>query len=148
MELTQEEIQWLYRNLRSVDFFADANVDDIDLLLRTQVHKYSYKKGQKICKQGTPGDAFFMIYKGKVSVTVSKGLFQKTKVTELGPGQFFGEMALISNEPRTATVIADEWTECFAILKFDFNMFVSDKPLFAQKVRSSTAQRKFELRQK
>jgi len=41
MELTQEEIQWLYRNLRSVDFFADANVDDIDLLLRTQVHKYS-----------------------------------------------------------------------------------------------------------
>lgn len=148
MEITPEEVQWLYKNLRNVDFFADASIDDIDMLLRTQVKKYSYKKGHKICKQGAPGDAFFMVYKGSVSVVISKGLFKKDKVATIGAGQFFGEMALVSTEPRSATIIAEEETICFVILKFDFQMFLSDKPNFANNIYSMIEKRKFEMKQK
>ena len=145
MELTKEEILWLYQNLRKVDFFSDASMEEIDLLLKTQIHKRTYLPGYKICKQGAAWDAFFMIYSGKASVSLSKGLLGSRKVKELGPGEFFGEMALVSDDKRTANVVVREPTVCFVILKDDFKRFVASNPSFAEKLYLVIRQRKYEL---
>ena len=145
MELSKEEILWLYQNLRNVDFFSDANKKEIDLLLKTQIQKRTYKPGHKICKQGAVWDAFYMIYSGKVSVSLSKGLLGSRKVKELGPGEFFGEMALASDDKRTANVIARESTVCFVIFRDDFKRFVSQNRSFAEKLYSVIRERKYEL---
>jgi len=52
----------------------------------------------------------------------------KTKVADLGADLFFGEMALMSNEPRNASVIAEEVTELFVLQRYDFEKILMKKP--------------------
>jgi CRP-like cAMP-binding protein len=75
----------------------------------------SFKTGETIVKEGDEGVGFFMITSGKVDVTrAGKAL------NSLGAGDFFGEMALLDNHRRSATVTALEDTECLAMLRSDF----------------------------
>ena len=67
-----------------------------------------YRKGKSIVRQGTHGTSAFLIKKGKVEVWVTDENGQKKVIVELKEGDVFGEMALISNKPRTATVTALE----------------------------------------
>src|SRR5258708_38590488 len=99
------------------------------------------QKGYEIIKQGDPGDAFYLIASGKVSV-VRKKSFLKSKIAELGPDEFFGEMALISNEPRNATVVAEEVTELFILQRYDFDKILMKNPAIAQELKKSYYERK------
>ena len=81
----------------------------------------TFNPGDKIIKQGDHGDRFYMIQSGKVSVT--KSTFTSTKeLVVLGAGGAFGELALMSNEPRKATVTAKTATSCWTM---DRNTFTS-----------------------
>jgi CRP-like cAMP-binding protein len=74
-------------------------------------------------------------------VTVKKG--NKTvKAAELGKGDFFGEMALISNEPRSATVTAIEVTELFVLQKNEFDQILMKNPAISQEMRQAFYERK------
>ncbi len=67
-----------------------------------------YRKGKSIVRQGTHGTSAFLIKKGKVEVWVTDDNGQKKVIVQLKEGDVFGEMAMISNKPRTATVTALE----------------------------------------
>ena len=67
-----------------------------------------YRKGKSIVRQGTHGTSAFLIKKGKVEVWVTDDNGQKKVIVELKEGDVFGEMAMISNKPRTANVTALE----------------------------------------
>ena len=99
------------------------------------------QKGYEIIKQGDPGDAFYLIASGKVSVWVKKS-FSKKRWQTLGADEFFGEMALISNEPRSATVLADEVTELFILQRYDFDKILMKNPVIAQELKRSYLERK------
>jgi ATP-binding cassette subfamily B protein len=99
------------------------------------------QKGYEVIKQGDPGDAFYLIAQGKVSVWKKKALM-KSKVAELKPDDFFGEMALISNEPRNATVVADEITELFVLQRYDFDKILMKNPTIAQELKKAYMERK------
>jgi len=99
------------------------------------------QKGYEIIKQGDPGDAFYLIASGKVSVWIKKG-FKRSKVAELVSDDFFGEMALISNEPRSATIVAEDVTELFILQKYDFDKILMKNPAIAQELKKAYHERK------
>ena len=114
--------------MRGIEFFSPLTVGQIDLVL-PQIRLFSYGAGDTVFSQGETGDAFYIVYKGKVAINVKKGLlsFKKTIAT-LGPGAFFGEMALISNAPRSATIVCAEPCELFVLVAGDFKFILEQNP--------------------
>jgi len=126
--------------LQGTYFFQALKVNELDELI-CHLRMIRAQKGYEIIKQGDPGDAFYLIAKGRVSVMVKKG-FKTVKAATLGADDFFGEMALISNEPRSATVVAEEVTELFVLQKHDFDQILMKNPAIAQEIRKAFFERK------
>jgi len=126
--------------LKKTYFFQSLKMHELDELIG---HMRSQKapKGATIIKQGDPGLSFYLIASGRVSVWVKK-TFSKTKVAELFPDQFFGEMALISHDPRSATVAAEEDTALFVLNRIDFEKILMKNPAVAQELRKAFQERK------
>lgn len=100
--------------LARVPMFLALNRKALDRLERI-TRERSYKAGDDIVREGDEGVGFFLITRGKVDV-VRGG----THLNTLGEGDFFGEMALLDNHRRSATVRAVEPTTCLAMLRSDF----------------------------
>ena len=92
--------------------------------------------GDTIIKQGDVGDLFYMIDYGSVAVSVQKGSKTQT-VARLNPGQFFGELALLNNEPRAATVVATENTCLFYLSKKEFLSVLQNVPELGEEIRNN-----------
>ena len=80
-----------------------------------RMSKRHYAAGETIIREGDPGEEFFLISDGEVEV-IRVG----HEVARLGPGDFFGEVALISGEPRNATVVAEGGVDTYVLGKTDF----------------------------
>jgi len=81
-----------------------------------------------ICRQGDPGDKYYIINSGKVKVFITDESGRETEFKEMGPGQGFGEMALLTGQPRSATVEALEETRLTVIYKSKFDQILRDHP--------------------
>jgi CRP-like cAMP-binding protein len=79
-----------------------------------------YNVGDHIIEQGKIGIGLFIIESGRVEVVRERRDGTKVVLEPLGPNQFFGELSLLDEEPRTASVIATEPTVCLAITRLDF----------------------------
>ena len=90
--------------------------------------------GAVICRKGETGDQMFFIVEGRVSVAAAAP-------AELGPGAFFGEMALISGEPRSATVTAASAVTLLSLHSLDFQILLSHNPEIAKTIRSTALKR-------
>jgi CRP/FNR family cyclic AMP-dependent transcriptional regulator len=100
-------------------FFKDlspAELADIAALM-TKDH---FQAGETIFTQGSPGDYFFYIASGMVRVWLTLEDGGARELAELGPGQFFGELALLDKEPRTAGVEAVENCEVWKLEREQF----------------------------
>jgi putative ABC transport system ATP-binding protein len=80
-----------------------------------EMTKRHFAAGDTIIREGEPGEEFFLLSEGEVEV-----IRAEHEVARLGPGDFFGEVALISGEPRNATVIAVGEVETYVLGKTDF----------------------------
>lgn len=136
-----EDISLLRSTLKRVDFFYFLNLAQMDELINA-LKRTKIKKGFEIIKQGDVGDKFYVIGSGEVSVHVKKGIGGKKKVAVLGDGDFFGEMALITDLPRTATVTAEEDSEMFVMNKRDFRKILMANPKINQMIQSAFVKRK------
>jgi CRP-like cAMP-binding protein len=81
-----------------------------------------------IFRQGDPGDSFYIINAGRVRVFRKGKKDLKTELIQLGPGEFFGEMALLGGRPRSAYVEAMEETHLIVINKDQFDRILNDYP--------------------
>lgn len=88
----------------------------------------TFSKGQVIFKQGTWGMFMYVIKQGKVSIWADYGEPSQKMLTELGPGQYFGEMGLVASRLRSATAVADEDTELQVIGGKDLGMLLKEEP--------------------
>ena len=86
----------------------------------------TYAPGQVIVEEGSIGVGFFLILEGKVEVR--KG---KKTLAELGTGDFFGEMSLFDEQPRSASVVAVTGTRCLGITSWSFIGMVKSDPEIA-----------------
>jgi voltage-gated potassium channel len=85
-----------------------------------------FQKNEEIFKKGDEGDAMFIIEQGQVKVDLENPVY-------LGPGDFFGEMALISNSPRNATLVATDDSKLFELQKSDLEeLFDEHEVLFRE----------------
>src|SRR5580765_5705634 len=100
--------------LRTVPVFADLSDVDIESLSRLCTRR-RYPKDTVVFFENEEGDSFFMIVEGRVKVTILGDDGREIILSMLGPGDFFGEMALLDNEPRSATAIAADDTELLCI---------------------------------
>lgn len=105
--------------LRTVPIFSELSDPDIESLSSVATRR-RYPKDTVVFYENDEGDSFFMILSGRVKVTILGDDAREVILSMLGPGDFFGEMALLDDEPRSATAIAVEDAELFALQRSDF----------------------------
>lgn len=91
--------------LSSVDFLEALGSEALELLSKGARFRL-FAAGEKICRQGESGDSFYIIRSGRVAVEVSDAEGEVFLRNEMAIGNYFGEMALLTGEPRSATVYA------------------------------------------
>lgn len=99
--------------LSAVDIFAPLSTDETTMLADAAV-RHVFAPGEIVIRAGEPGSSMFVVHNGRVSVQISDNGRPRTVAT-LNEGDFFGEMALFTGEPRTANVVALEETEVLEI---------------------------------
>lgn len=95
-----------------------------------------YESGDLIVRKGEAGIGFYLITDGTVEVRSDGRVLSK-----LGPGQFFGEMALLDGQPRSADVVALEPSRCLALSSWSFKSILSEHPKMAVKLLQESARR-------
>jgi CRP/FNR family transcriptional regulator, cyclic AMP receptor protein len=121
--------------IRKVPLFARcsrAELKEIALL----ADEIDLHEGKEMTREGAPGREFFVLLDGTADVKKNR-----RRVNTLGPGDFFGEIALVSREPRTATVIATSPVRALVITDRSFRRLLDDAPQVQTKVMEAMAQR-------
>ena len=103
------------------------------------VHTVRFSPGRPIVEEGTPGNTFFVIVDGHAKVT-RKGAGSRT-LEEIGPGGFFGELALLDGGPRAATVVAVTKVETLRLSRNAFRRLVVEEPQVGLRVMETLAKR-------
>lgn len=114
--------------LKKVPFFQALGRDGIDFIVERLKFK-PYDANEVICQSGDPGDKMYIIINGKVKVVVfSEKDNKENLIATLGAGDYFGEMSLLTGEPRSASVITTEPSEMFILNKSDFDVIIERFP--------------------
>jgi small-conductance mechanosensitive channel len=103
----------LVERLAAVDIFAPLSVEETVVLAQSAV-RHVFAPGETVIRAGEPGSSMFVVHNGRVNVQLSDNGRPRSLAT-LNEGDFFGEMALFTGEPRTANVVAVEETEVLEI---------------------------------
>lgn len=96
----------------------------------------SFNEGDEITREGESGIGFFVIEEGNASVSVGGEI-----VRTLGPGEHFGEIALIDSGPRSATIVASTDLRCQGITAWEFRPFIEHHPEVAWPMLETLASR-------
>ena len=117
-----------------VQLFSRLSPDELtDVADKMQLRQYA--EGEEIIRQGEIGTEFFVIARGDVDIEINS-----QRVNTLSEGSFFGELALMQEQPRIATVRAINDVVCFILDKQEFQAILDDSPTFEDRCvkRSST----------
>lgn len=113
------------QRLAGIPLFAGTGRRELERVARlcTEV---DVPAGRTLCRQGETGREFFVIESGTVSVSVDG-----ESVASLGPGDFFGELALLDGGPRTATVTAEDDVRVLVVSRQEFAGLLEEDPIVA-----------------
>ena len=105
--------------LKEVPIFGDLSESDLQSVV-VNMESQSYKKGRIILKEDSVGEHCYFLIRGRVKITRMSSDGREVILALLGPGDFFGEMSLLSGESRSANVIALEKTKAMTLNTEDF----------------------------
>ncbi|HLE67177.1 MAG TPA: Crp/Fnr family transcriptional regulator, partial [Burkholderiales bacterium] len=111
--------------LRTVPLFAGF-ADEQLRTLSGVVTRRSVPRGAVVIVEGDPTDSLYIVISGRMRVLMSDADGKEVILAILGPGEFFGEMGLIDDNPRSATVVAVEPCELIVITKRDFKGILAE----------------------
>jgi len=123
-----------------VSIFSKLSPSDIEQLGKIVTPK-KYEADVAVFFQGEPSDSLYMLLKGSVKVTCASEEGAEKIVDILGPGEIFGELAMLDGHPRSATVTTCEPTEMASISRKDFRNFASSRPEILWKLMESLCER-------
>ena len=121
--------------LSLVPIFSGCSKKELQTIARA-VRPLEHQAGSVIAQEGEPGAGLFVIDVGEADVTIGG-----RKVNHLGPGDFFGEMALLDGGPRTATVTAKTDVKLFALTEWVFRGLLAEHPSIAIRTLEAVAAR-------
>ncbi len=130
--------------LRQTELFQ--NLEDGELsALANAMHQRRFRKGEKLITQGESGHSMFILSEGLLHVYLNvstNGSQTELKVGQIIPGEFFGEMSLLTGEPRSATVVAATDVVAHEITKEHMNELLRRNPALAQTITRIVAARR------
>jgi CRP-like cAMP-binding protein len=121
--------------LRNIPLFSSLEDNDLESLAE-EFNERRFPAGHAVAMEGEGGLVFFVVESGEAAVEV-----HGEEVGRLGPGNSFGEIALIDRRPRTATVTAATDLTCYSLPVFVFRPFVESRPQVAWKLLEAMADR-------
>jgi CRP-like cAMP-binding protein len=121
--------------LRQVPLFSNLDEKDLDQLAR-QMHERRFPEGAEVTTEGATGAGFFVIAEGNADVSIGG-----EHRTTLGPGDHFGEVALIDDGVRSASITAATDLLCYGLTPWEFRPFVEDHPEVAWALLETLARR-------
>ena len=116
-------------------FFAGLSRNEL-LEVAKVTEDLEVEEGKALTREGQSGSEFFVIVDGEVAVTKDG-----TEIRTLGPGDFFGEIALLEDTPRTATVIAKTPLRFFVLTRQAFRSLLAHQPELEEKVTKALEER-------
>jgi CRP-like cAMP-binding protein len=121
--------------LKRVPLFSGCSKQELGKVARV-ADEIDLHEGKTLIKEGTPGREFFVLVDGTAEIR-RKG----KRIDSAGPGDFFGEMALLSDQPRNATVVTTSAVDALVVTARNFRALIESNPLIALKVMRAVADR-------
>lgn len=118
----------LEQTLASVPLLSSLDRKTVKRLAE-QGKQRTYRSGEVVIREDAPASALYVITRGRVRV--DKGPGEGQPLTYLTPGDFFGELALIEDHPRSATVTAVDETDCVLFVAWEFTALLKEHPSIA-----------------
>jgi CRP/FNR family cyclic AMP-dependent transcriptional regulator len=116
-------------------FFAELSRNEL-MALAKATEDLEVEEGKALTREGESGREFFVIIDGEVAVTKDGN-----EIRRLGPGDFFGEIALLEDRPRTATVTAATPLRFFVLTRQSFRSLLAQQPELEKKVQAAIEDR-------
>jgi CRP/FNR family transcriptional regulator, cyclic AMP receptor protein len=121
--------------LQRVPLFADFDRGDLERLARSFKER-TFEAGSTVAGEGKTGAGFFVIESGEASVSI-----RGSDRGRIGPGDYFGEIALIDEGARSATLTADSQLHCYGLTSWEFRPLVESNASIAWKLLETMAKR-------
>ena len=126
------------RLLKQIPIFRDFRTTEllsVNMVAKSKV----YKPGELIVKEKAKGDGLYIIKRGLVKVVKQDSFGEEHILAYLGEGEYFGEISLVDKAPRSASVIAEEESECLIIKQVDFQNLIAGNRELERKFYKSFA---------
>jgi CRP-like cAMP-binding protein len=137
--LYDEEILGKIDFLKNIRLFEGVKKRELIHILEN-LQERTYLKGETIFTQGDIGRALFIVFSGKIALTrLDRETDKSGVIAEVQPGEFFGEMALLEEMPRTATAYALEETRVFMLFKIKLESLLFARPKIGVVIASQLA---------
>ncbi len=121
--------------LKSIPIFEDLTSRELSIVERI-AHRRSYGQGEAIFHEGDPGVGIYVVQEGEICILSEN---PNTVLGELSSGEFFGEIAILNETPRSATARAKTTSVVLAFFKEDLFQIIRDNPRMGVKILSSLA---------
>jgi hypothetical protein len=131
----------IFSILKNLDFFSVLTMDDIEKML-PELRKVTFERGAYAVRQGNAGGALFLVASGRFSVWIKPEKGEEVKVGDIGPLEYFGEMSLVTGEPRAASVKAEEKAEIYILSREIFDTMLIGNPVVSQRIREVIRERR------
>jgi len=118
--------------LRKHPIFANLEPEAFEQLCRYAKHS-TLKRGATLFSKGDPGNSLYAVISGTVKMSISSPDGRNAILNIVGPGEIFGEIALLDGQPRSTDAIANSNCELFVIDRREFIPFVKEQPALAMK---------------
>jgi CRP/FNR family transcriptional regulator/CRP/FNR family cyclic AMP-dependent transcriptional regulator len=119
--------------LRRSSLFVELAPNELEALARAAEQR-EFARDEVIFAMHERADGLFVVASGRVKVSIPSTEGKEIIIATLGPGQIFGEMALIDDEPRSASVVAQLATSTYRIRRFEFERLLDSHPGIARKL--------------
>ena len=133
--------------LRQVDFLTGLDEEELATLV-PNLFEAEFGRGETICREGEAGDTFYVMRNGTVEILARGIKGEETHVRDLEAPAFFGEMSLLTGEPRAATVRAKNDARLLVVEREGFENLFKARPSIAEAISHALATRQSELRER
>ncbi len=126
--------------LRTMDIFEALPSEELEHIAQL-LRERRLVEGELLCRQGEPGDALFIVTGGRIRLSTLDPSGNEKVLTYFTDGQFFGEMALLTGAPRSATAIAENDSQVLVLQKHDFDLLLAGHTQIMREMLKVVSQR-------